>query len=435
MNVVKYKLTKKLSFLLVIVFKIFCDYILVNQLPLAAGDSDIYGLNPNEFKIILGYLFLVLSLCFVKKIFSRLSLSSITIYFLLFLYYIPIMTIIGQCNLPYQFFFLVNLYWFNIILFANLFYKNSLHGIAIEKMNFNVNHAFLILLVFSVISTYLYNGLNINFDFSDVYDVREESLNVNYFLGLTKNAYVMFLGPIFICFYLLKKEFLWALLAIILMLVLFSIGKDKSALFIILPVIIMSFFKRVNFTAIKLIVVFFLCLLMVLSYMEYKLYDSHFVCYYIVRRTFFEPSYMNFLYYDFFSETTKLFFTDHIFLLSRLLPDIHPYGVLELISRKYFSGTMGSPNTGLFAEGYMQLGILGTIIYPIIFVYLLKFIDRITLYYPLLLKTVTAVVIGLAFINLPITHSHFVVHFGFSSLFMILINEYYKKERLRVRVS
>ena len=427
MNVTKYRLLKGISLLLLLIFKIFCDYILVNQLPLAAGDSTIYGLNPNPYKIIIGYLFLGLSLCFVRKILYRTTLSSIIIFFLLFLYYIPIVSIIGQCNLPYEFFFLVNLYWLNIIFFMNILYRKNIHGIVFKINWLKVNHAFLLLLVFSVISTYLYNGLSINFEFNDVYEVREESLNVNYLLGLTKNAYVMFLGPVFICFYLLKKEYLWALLAIILMLVLFSIGKDKAALFIILPVIFMSFFKRINFRSIKLVVVLSLCLLMVLSYVEYKLYDSHFICYFIVRRTFFEPSYMNYLYYDFFSETTKLYFTDHIFLLSRLLPDIHPYGVLELISRKYFSGTMGSPNTGMFAEGYMQLGILGTIIYPLIFVYLLRFIDRITSYYPLLLKVATGVAIGLVLINLPITHSHFVVHFGFTSLFMILINENCKR--------
>ena len=55
MDVTKYRLLKGISLLLLLIFKIFCDYILVNQLPLAAGDSTIYGLNPNPYKIIIGY--------------------------------------------------------------------------------------------------------------------------------------------------------------------------------------------------------------------------------------------------------------------------------------------------------------------------------------------------------------------------------------------
>lgn len=419
---------KSFTLLFFFIFKFLCDLILVYQLPIAAVDSSIYNLNPNEYKILLGYILIGVSSFLANQILSRTTFSSILYFILYLLYYIPMMSMFGQCNLPYGFFFLLNIYWFTIIAFLNLFSKNSrIHGIVFRKIHFNINQVFLLLFVFTVISTYLYNGLNINFDLNDVYDVREESLNANYFLLLTKNAYTMFLGPVFISFYLIIKKYTWAFFAIVLMLVLFSIGKDKSALFIILPIIVMAFFKGIDFTTIKIVVVLSLCLLMVISYMEYKLYDSHFICYFIVRRTLFEPSYMNYLYYDFFSDNSKLYFTDHIFILSRLLPDIHPYGVLELISRKYFSGLMSSPNTGMFAEGYMQLGIFGTILYPILFAYLLRFIDKITYYYPLILKLSTAVTMGIVLTNLPISHSFFVVIFGFSSFFMILINENCKK--------
>lgn len=428
MHIFNNKILKRCDILLIITFKILYDIIINYQLPVAIALSNHnYRINPNEFKILLGYLLLGFSLAFTNKMNSKSTVAYISIAVLYFLYYIPVISVFGQCDLPYEFFFLINFYWFCLIIFTNLICVKNIHGIVLNKVHFGINHAFFVLFVFATISTYLYNGFNFTLDFADVYEVREESLNANYFLLLAKNAYVMFLGPVFISYYLIKKEYLWAFYAIALMVIFFTVGKDKSAVFIIFPVIIMSFLRRINYITIKVLIGFSLCILMIISYVEYIHYDSHNICYFIIRRTFFVPSFFNFLYYDFFSEATKLYFTDHVFLINRILPDIYPYNVSELISRKYFSGLTSSPNTGMFAEGYMQLGILGAIIYPIILAYFFKFLDRITCFYPLILRVATAITICLVLINVPITHSFFVVTFGVASFFMILVNTEFNK--------
>lgn len=88
----------------------------------------------------------------------------------------------------------------------------------------------------------------------------------------------------------------------------------------------------------------------------------------LVRRQMYMPAWLDTVYYRFFSEHTKVFWTQDTFLLKNLLSSVATYDVspLYVISRECFNGAVPSPNTGMFAEAYMHFGAVGTFLYPVL---------------------------------------------------------------------
>ena len=90
----------------------------------------------------------------------------------------------------------------------------------------------------------------------------------------------------------------------------------------------------------------------------------------VVSRMSYMPSYLNHVYYDFFDVHSKIWFTSDFFPLdkfvSMVLPAPYPQGMVNTISVQVFNETIPSPNTGLFAEAFAQMGYLGIFVFPFI---------------------------------------------------------------------
>lgn len=59
-------------------------------------------------------------------------------------------------------------------------------------------------------------------------------------------------------------------------------------------------------------------------------------------------------------------------LVRMVYPGSYEHGAVTVISENCFPG-IPSPNTGLFAEAFLQMGYWGIIVFPAIYAYILKY--------------------------------------------------------------
>lgn len=88
-----------------------------------------------------------------------------------------------------------------------------------------------------------------------------------------------------------------------------------------------------------------------------------------------------------------------------------------MINNNYFGGYVPSPNTGLFADAYMNFGIIGIIIYPLLISFVLNKSEGIYRKYGLGIMTVMAVKLAIHLTNVPLLRTDFVLSYFCLHLF------------------
>jgi len=92
------------------------------------------------------------------------------------------------------------------------------------------------------------------------------------------------------------------------------------------------------------------------------------------RRVLYVPAILKFQYYDFFSVNPKVFFADGI--IGKLLGVDSPYqrSVAYTIAYEFF-GVESMANTGYWGDAYANMGVLGVILFSIVLVLIVKYIE------------------------------------------------------------
>lgn len=175
------------------------------------------------------------------------------------------------------------------------------------------------------------------------------------------------------------------LLCLFTYLVLFSFNTQKTVLF--KPIIAIFIYYIVKTNRIKNANMLFLLgysALLVFSFIEYYLKQESIVYSVIIRRIDYMPQYLSHAYYEFFSINNKIWLTRDFFQLEKLVrffyPGSYAHGAVAVIADNCFPG-VPSPNTGLFAEAYAQLGYLGVFVFPPIIAKLLGLLNKYAQWY------------------------------------------------------
>lgn len=145
--------------------------------------------------------------------------------------------------------------------------------------------------------------------------------------------------------------------------------------------------------------------------------------------TMYMPTWLNTMYYDFFSKHTPVFLTDEVFLVKHLFPHVYNEGVLTLIGDNYFEGLVVSPNNGMFAEGYMQFGIPGVLLYPIIYRWVFDWIEKV---YKNFGEQFNLLICSIIAINLP-NVGMFRTDFVMSFILMTFVLQCVWKYKIKIR--
>lgn len=312
--------------------------------------------------------------------------------------YIPANSGLSLSNQNRIYYCLVNLYF--IILLAAFDYLGQKYADetteSIDVKNYFAGRKWIafraimvVICLMTILYVYQFNGLNINILNSEMYETRanyaeyianRSGTMLSYFV-LVLMGIITWMLPLYLYVSIYNKKFIDLSLALVTYLALFLMEMQKSTLMLI-PVIVGIAYceKRKNKHSIcNYIMIFFFALFSAIL-IEYYFRGESGIFKMLIPRVFYMPTYLNKMYYDFFSIHDKMWFTRDAFplsnVLSKLIGKFGSSNVVESISQNCFNGYIPSPNTGFFAEAYAQTGALGVLIFPPLIAFLTRIVNR-----------------------------------------------------------
>lgn len=220
---------------------------------------------------------------------------------------------------------------------------------------------------------YFASGVKLNFDLSEVYDFRDSNAEIagsGVFAYINAWAYRAF-NVFLIAICLMRRQFLFLAIFLILQVFFFAASQHKSVLFA--PLLILGVWKYMRKSDSLLVIPISVCVLIAISTGVYLVNDNVLLPSMALRRTFFTPARLSFEYFSFFSDNPKAWWGDSFWM-----PFIHsPYSttIPYVIGSSLGSPNMGA-NNGYVSSGFAQAGFFGVLIYSFILGHLLKFVDK-----------------------------------------------------------
>ena len=215
---------------------------------------------------------------------------------------------------------------------------------------------------------------HINFNLSKVYELRKSEYGLasnaglyGYFNPWVTKVFNLFL----ISVALLRKKYLFALLFVAIQILLFGLSGHKSVLFSLLLLGGLYLFDK--FKHQTAIIIYSLTALIGIVLIYFYLFSNPILPSILIRRVFFVPTLLNYVYMDYFTAHDFLYWSNS--LLKNIF--LYPYNVSPVfVIGAYLDRPDMAANTGLFGSGYMQLGIFGIILYTFIVTVLINLIQQ-----------------------------------------------------------
>lgn len=336
-----------------------------------------YAYFYDEFSLIRLIISVILILAinvFVKLDTTRLSPYILMIFFIAsFLPNIVLFTF-GQMNISMFVQYIV--FWVLMLFYSNLNITTKLKKIPIKYKRFflKVISIFSVFLVIGFV--YRYSNFNFNVDLlklvgSDIYETRTD-VQLNKISRYIYNWSGKVLIPLLSMYYFSKGKKIVTLVYFVLQVMLFLSNPHKMILFIPIVAIALYYIKNIN----KSKVIWLLSALIIISFILWVKNVDDLSSNMLIRRALFIPARNSQIYYDFFSKNRPYYYASSY--LKGFIDD--PYNGLGTVKTiaTYVFGTSGSPNVGLFGDAYSQLGVLGCMIYPLIYGVIFQTLDAVS---------------------------------------------------------
>ncbi|MGR3302933.1 MAG: hypothetical protein ACUZ8I_10585 [Candidatus Scalindua sp.] len=367
-------------------------------------------LDVKPLKVFESYVIFLLMLFYIPKKSNKISHAILQLYFLVAC--IPVHTYYALSNGDRIWFYYFSLFWVFVITLNRTKLRFSFRSLKQGKCIASV-----IMIVFSMLSViliYSHIGLSFNIDLSKVYEIRKDYAAANiplsaYMIGWTAKVVLPLMILLALFYKKSKRSYSLLIMAVLFQFFIFSSSGHKSHLFRIPAIIGLAMLvDKKNFLT-KLGVVF--SVLVISGIFSFLLFDDPWVASLFTRRTFLCPAQLSFYYYDFFSTHRPIFLsTSQIF---RSFMD-YPYHLppSNLIAETYFNKAEMNANNGIVANGFMNFGYIGIILWPLLLTILLKFADavvehrNIKIVWPILIMTFYVLVDGAPLTTL-LTHGLF----------------------------
>lgn len=220
-----------------------------------------------------------------------------------------------------------------------------------------------------ILITLVYNDLSLNINLDDVYKMRDDWRNSN--MPNIFNYYLPFASricPVLLVISIKDKKVALSILLVLTQLLLFSFGGSKYALFAIILSVIIAL-SRFQLTSKGIIYLYTLFLLICSVECVFHIGDIPIFSIYTIRRLSFVPNQIAGYYYEFFENRDFLFYSESF--LKSLLDYPYSVGFPHVIGDFAFGLPDMGANTGMFAEGYSQVGWFAIPIYS--FLYIIAF--------------------------------------------------------------
>lgn len=297
----------------------------------------------------------------------RASLSDYFLIILTLCYYLPgnILYLYGNWNNQYYLFHFLSYLSLALLneLIPNFTFKTPKN---IAYRNKDIIRTIAIIIPLSVIIiTFSYNGLKINLNIENAYELRSEWSSssmpniFNYYL-----PYAARITPILLVITLAQRRIGLSSLLIFSQLVSFSFGGMKFTLFALILGILFNFFgKKINSKKIIIYFTLFVCVCLI-ECLLLKDQPPMFTAY-SIRRISFIPNQIGYYFFSFSQTNGYLYFSESF--LRGFLEYPYSQAFPHVIGNYAFGLPDMGANTGLFAEGFSQVGWLALPIYSILY--------------------------------------------------------------------
>lgn len=358
---------RSLFFLLLFFFKLLSDS---TYLDFLNKEFSIYfDFEVNIFKYFLSLIFIFFFTFFTD--YKSENISNFLRFFFLIFFFIPFTSVFSLGNYSTFVFLSVTLSF--LIIYIN---KIKMFKVSINFISFK----YLILTSLIIFAVFFYNLLNIgvlehiSFTFPEISNhrtIKGNLINQGPFSYISIWCYKVIL-PFLLIFYFYKKNYFISIFWIFIFFLLYSLSSVKSVLFY--PFFSLSLFlylknfKNLHFFLIGIVSLF------IINFILYYFLNYH-VTYgsYIIRRIFYMPAIITFKYFQYFSLNDFVYWSDSILSFLKTYPYYENTSIL--IGQKVFN-LPASVNNNYISTGYMHAGIMGIIIYSVILMLILNFLDK-----------------------------------------------------------
>lgn len=414
-----------------LIIKILYDFEVITMLPATYLGGMSHGLDFNHNKVIASYfIFLFVSEYTFVKLKERNDINSMLVTALYYLYFLPINSAYYINNTSTLFLILTTIFWiiFVLLMLSEFRFNNKELGkvnYELSKKNDKMLILFCLFISLScIVYAYKFNGFNVSFNFSELYQIRQEYAGTSsIFESIIFNFGGSLMISITMLYSIMHKKIALTVVSIIAQIATFTIAGEKSQfmiMFVVIVICVISALGLIN--RINKLMPIGIILLMIMPLIDHYIFKRDIIFYIFIRRLFYIPSWMMAIYYDYFSSHKLLMWTQDVFLVDRLGIGRYDTSVLNIINRTYFHGLMPSPNAGMFAEAYMHWGILGVFLYPIVMAVILNWLFKYVKCYSRELQVFVALDVSLSMISIPVTSGIFcVTYLLFIPFTMILL--------------
>lgn len=356
----KSNLKRNFLFLLsVLIYRVCLDMIYIQCIAPFWGYYNL-TYEPELLSVASSWGILVFSFFFVLPFFykpdSIISIAGILFFFIRF---VPFTSFIACKAQPANFVLLECIYWLLIF-----FLLSRGKNICVPRLPQSDTLLYTFAVVLSLIVIFVsgrYTHFRLNFNLLNVYELRAEARGFNmpsilsYLWAPASNVL-----PIILIF-LIKKKNIWIAIFISFIIFLnFSINGSKSTLFKLFFCLFLYFFMKKGLLS---KVPYLFVLLVIATLTEWYFNATTFISTFVVRRVLYVPSLLDSLFYDYIQQTGPLYYNQG---------DVN---ITFLIGEKYFGDEDMMANNGMFSDAYMNLGWMGCLIYPFLYVLFFKICD------------------------------------------------------------
>lgn len=365
----KIKINSSLLLLSLIIFRLLLDI------------SYIFYVEPNfcykgffldvtPLKYLISFFFLIIFHVFLDK--STSKASGLLLQFFFILVYIPFTSYFALSNQYFGWFFIFSLFWLIAIIIQKGIQFKKIPPLKISEYNIFLGVGVTVIFIFLIIFNTA--DLTFNMNINDVYELRAVNPTGNipysgYFINWTAKVFLPFLIVFTLVRFKPSVNMLF-IISILLTILLFSVTGHKGYLFAI-PMLIgtVLLLKAKN---VYLLLLLILSSLIITGLIIMVVFNDNTIMTLFVRRMLYMPAQISYYYYDFFEGSPVLLSNS---IMSGFFSYPHQLEPAYLIGDLYYQKPDMSANNGIITDGFMHFGVVGVIVWAIIFSFILKLID------------------------------------------------------------
>lgn len=357
----------------VLLFRIVIDlgYVLfVNKIYYYDG----FNLDVVPIKLFESYLVMLLIAFFLPQSSAKPSIFLLNTYFIMVL--VPLLSLYGLANKERWMLYILLIGYFTLhflVVVMNLvrFRIKTIRGSNSFILVFLYFLTFVFLFHLALSGGYKY----FNLDLSQVYKLRDSVTETVYSggWGYFTNWVVKVVNLTLAAWFLYKRNWLFFAICVLLQVFYFGVTSHKTNLFLILLIPAFYFLFR-SANPVKLMlqgIIFVLCITIVVAYYT----DNIFLGSLIIRRLFFVPANLSYVYIEFFSTNPHVYMSNSI--TSVFIN--YPYTLSTANTIGSYLGQPGmSANNGVIASGFMHFNIFGVVFFAFIVGMILWLLDAVS---------------------------------------------------------